>query len=106
MPFLGSPKQNARRAARPGDRENEFEKVDFDERNPTVEGLVEIDVDACDRRRRQPSNVIRVCISATMAWGRGKKGQATRWEQYHLTPWNPWSNENPPPKYRLGKNCA
>ena len=74
MPFLGSPKQNARRAERTENREKEFEKVDFDERNPTVEGLVEIDVDACDRRRRQPSNVIRVCIAATVAWGRGVRG--------------------------------
>ena len=62
MPFLGSPKQNARRAELTENREKEFQKVDFDERNPTVEGLVEIDVDACDRRRRQLSNVIRVCI--------------------------------------------
>ena len=74
MPFLGSPKQNARRAELTENREKEFQEVDFDERNPTVEGLVEIDVDACDRRRRQPSNVIRVCIAATMAWGRGVRG--------------------------------
>ena len=73
MPFLGSPKQNARRAELTENREKEFQEVDFDERNPTVEGLVEIDVDACDRRRRQPSNVIRVCIAATMAWGRGMR---------------------------------
>ena len=53
MPFLRSPKQNARRAELTGNREKEFQEVDFDERKPTVEGLVEIDVDACDRRRRQ-----------------------------------------------------
>ena len=76
MPFLGSPKQNARRAELAENREKEVQKVDFDKRNPTVEGLVEIDVDACDRRRRQPSNVSRVCIAATMAWGRGMGGGA------------------------------
>ncbi len=53
-------------------REKEFQKVDVDERNPTVEGLVEIDVDARDKRRRQPSNVIRACIAATMAEAPGR----------------------------------
>ena len=62
LPFPGSPKQNARRAERTENREKACEKVDSDGSNPTVEGLVEIDVDACDRRRRQLSNVIRVCI--------------------------------------------
>ena len=43
MPFLGSPKQNSRRAELTENREKEFQKVDveerkvdFDERNPTA----------------------------------------------------------------------
>ena len=50
MPFLGSPKQNARKAELTENREKEFQKVDVEERNPTAEGPVEIDVDAYDRR--------------------------------------------------------
>ena len=102
MPFPGSPKQNARKAELTENREKEFQKVDVDERNPTAEGPVEIDVDAYDAQRDQSVHRSDHGVGAGDE-GWGLRGQALRWEPYHLTPWNPWSNENPPPKYRLGK---
>ena len=33
----------------------------------------------------------------------GCQAQAMRWLPYHRTPWHPFGNENPPPRYRLGK---
>ena len=33
----------------------------------------------------------------------GCQAQAMRWLPYHRTPWNPFGNENPPPRSRLEK---
>ena len=39
-----------------------------------------------------------------MGAGAGGWGQALQYLQTHPTPWIPFGNENPPPRYRLGKN--
>ena len=33
----------------------------------------------------------------------GCQAQAMRWLPYHRTPWDPFGNENPPPRSRVGK---